>query len=261
VSVIISSWTDPSSSSSPSSRHDRQLCHFTKSNSVTTTNNNNNNNNNRQPTFYLVEEIIHEIMIPKYIRKKLSSKEKKDQKELQQQEEERHYRTKKMKTPADTSEKSMLPQCFNHEKEQSVNDEVVVEAMILLMDKTIQRFELLRVESERLKYITANNISKYIHTRSTEPTIREQSYKGLLDEHGMFYHIDSTTAISGRCKMLLMAVPSNASCPEILRFGMNILFDKVVAQMLSQNGYDITGWKSTNAADPTAATETTPLLG
>jgi hypothetical protein len=94
-----------------------------------------------------------------------------------------------------------------------------------------------------------------------EPTIREQSYKGLLDEHGMLYHIDSTTAISGRCKMLLMAVPSNASCPEILRYGTNILFDKVVAQMLSQNGYDITGWKSTTAADATAATETTPLLG
>mmetsp|Transcript_27382 Transcript_27382/g.64150 ORF Transcript_27382/g.64150 Transcript_27382/m.64150 type:complete len:469 (-) Transcript_27382:304-1710(-) len=148
----------------------------------------------------------------------------------------------------------------------------VLDLVVLLMDPTSHRFELLQLEFEDATKAKVSDVLIQIPISVTEPSLKELVYDGILDEN--YYRASAevlrggTTVLPssklldafGDCgstpkskKMVLVAKPSGVANAECLRLAKPILTNKDVSKMLELSGFNVSGWKSKKF--PTRAAE------
>ncbi|KAL3938287.1 MAG: hypothetical protein SGBAC_006769 [Bacillariaceae sp.] len=119
---------------------------------------------------------------------------------------------------------------------------VTLQLVLLLMDPSTRRFELLQLEFDSDKARVSDIIAQ-IPISVTEPSIRSQSYEGVVDASGtiMSEFVRLVDFCSGRT--VLVALPKGLTVKECVRLARPILCDSQVEKMLSAGEFDISGWK------------------
>mmetsp|Transcript_41478 Transcript_41478/g.99383 ORF Transcript_41478/g.99383 Transcript_41478/m.99383 type:complete len:506 (+) Transcript_41478:225-1742(+) len=133
-----------------------------------------------------------------------------------------------------------------------------LELVVLLMDPTTRRFELLQLEFDSPKAKVSDLLTQ-IPASVTEPALKSDSveFVGVLDHTGVVVegstkllnafggsNATTTTTTKKSTKIVLVAKPKGVSSKETIRLARPILTDKQVSKMLSSTGFDVTGWKS-----------------
>lgn len=107
-----------------------------------------------------------------------------------------------------------------------------LQLVLLLMDPTSRRFELLQLEFDSERARVADIIAQ-IPISVTEADIREQSYKHVLDENATLR--DQSTRLMEFCqtgKHVLVAVPEGTPVKDCVRLARPILSDPQVVKMV-----------------------------
>jgi len=127
-------------------------------------------------------------------------------------------------------------------EEASVGKALTLQLVLLLMDPSTRRFELLQLEFDSDK-AKVSDILAQIPISVTEASIRHQKYQGVIDHT----HIpqNETAKLVDFCqgKTVLVAVPKGLPIKECVRLARPILCDKQVERMLTAGKFDISGWK------------------
>lgn len=110
----------------------------------------------------------------------------------------------------------------------------ILKVVLLLMDPSSRRFELLQLEFDSLKALVSDVLSQ-IPISVTEAALREQNYVGIcgVDANQM----SSSQLLSEFCfgNEVLVAMPSNITPKECVRLARPILSDEKVIIMVSLN--------------------------
>eukprot|EP00526_Cylindrotheca_closterium_P013969 CAMPEP_0113624820 /NCGR_PEP_ID=MMETSP0017_2-20120614/12807_1 /TAXON_ID=2856 /ORGANISM="Cylindrotheca closterium" /LENGTH=344 /DNA_ID=CAMNT_0000534887 /DNA_START=201 /DNA_END=1235 /DNA_ORIENTATION=- /assembly_acc=CAM_ASM_000147 len=144
---------------------------------------------------------------------------------------------------------------------------VTLQLVLLLMDPSTRRFELLQLEFDSDKARVSDIIAQ-IPISVTEQSIRSQQYEGVVDASGtiMSESVRLVDFCSGRT--VLVALPKGLTVKECVRLARPILCDSQVQKMLSAGEFDISGWKKKDSkgksraipeqkSKPTPTTQTT----
>jgi hypothetical protein len=106
-----------------------------------------------------------------------------------------------------------------------------LQLVLLLMDPSTRRFELLQLEFDSMRARVVDIIAQ-IPISVTEEAIREQEYVGVIGEDGKF--MDSTIRLVEFCKkkQVLVALPKGLAAKECIRLARPILSDTQVLKMV-----------------------------
>lgn len=117
-----------------------------------------------------------------------------------------------------------------------------LQLVLLLMDPSTRRFELLQLEFDSMRARVVDIIAQ-IPISVTEEAIRGQEYEGVIDEAGKIF--DASARLVEFCseKQILVAVPKGLSVKECTRLARPILSDAQVLKMLTNSGFDVSKWK------------------
>ena len=107
-----------------------------------------------------------------------------------------------------------------------------LQLVLLLMDPTTRRFELLQLEFDSNRARVAD-IMAQIPVSVTEEAIRKLSYKGVIDSQST--HQGGSARLADFCstKEVLVALPSDLSIKDCTRLARPILSDEKVIRMVS----------------------------
>lgn len=107
-----------------------------------------------------------------------------------------------------------------------------LQLVLLLMDPSSRRFELLQLEfdSEKAKI---SDVMAQIPISVTEDVIRKQKYQGVVDAHAT--HMDGSARLVDFCskKEVLVALPQGVSVRDCVELARPILRDDKVVSMVS----------------------------
>jgi hypothetical protein len=109
----------------------------------------------------------------------------------------------------------------------------MLKVVLLLMDPTTRRFELLQLEFDSFKALVSDVLAQ-IPVSVTEEVLRKQTYTGICGADGN--EMDAFTLLSKFCKgnEVLVAIPTNVAASECARLAKPILGDdKVIAMVRS----------------------------
>ncbi|CAJ1936183.1 unnamed protein product [Cylindrotheca closterium] len=119
---------------------------------------------------------------------------------------------------------------------------VTLQLVLLLMDPSTRRFELLQLEFDSDKARVSDIIAQ-IPISVTEPSIRSQQYEGVVDASGTSMSEFVRLIDFCRGRTVLVALPKGLTVKECVRLARPILSDSQVEKMLSAGEFDISGWK------------------
>lgn len=119
-----------------------------------------------------------------------------------------------------------------------------LQLVLLLMDPSTRRFELLQLEFDSMRARVVDIIAQ-IPISVTEEAIRGQEYEGVIDEAGKIF--DASARLVEFCseKQILVAVPKGLSVKECTRLARPILSDAQVLKMVcvtSDSGFKVVFW-------------------
>lgn len=126
-----------------------------------------------------------------------------------------------------------------------------IQVVLLLMDPSSRRFELLQLEFDSNKAMVSDVI-RQIQSSATETTLRDMTYIGVCDIHGV--EMIASMKLSKFCKGndVVMALPRGMSGRETAKLAGPILGDRKVEEMLAPIGIKIpkVAKKTSRAAAP-----------
>lgn len=107
-----------------------------------------------------------------------------------------------------------------------------IQVVLLLMDPSSRRFELLQLEFDSNKAMVSDVI-RQIQSSATETTLRDMTYIGVCDIHGV--EMIASMKLSKFCKGndIVMALPRGMSGRETAKLAGPILGDRKVEEMVS----------------------------
>ena len=107
-----------------------------------------------------------------------------------------------------------------------------IQVVLLLMDPSSRRFELLQLEFDSNKAMVSDVI-RQIQSSATETTLRDMTYIGVCDIHGV--EMIASMKLSKFCKGndVVMALPRGMSGRETAKLAGPILGDRKVEEMVS----------------------------
>ena len=107
-----------------------------------------------------------------------------------------------------------------------------IQVVLLLMDPSSRRFELLQLEFDSNKALVSD-VLRQIQSSATEKTLRDMNYTGVCDRDGM--EMISSMKLSRFCKGndVVMATPNGMSGNETAKLASPILGDPKVGDMVS----------------------------
>jgi hypothetical protein len=111
-----------------------------------------------------------------------------------------------------------------------------LQLVLLLMDPSTRRFELLQLEFDSVRARVVDIIAQ-IPFSVTEEAIRGQEYVGVINEEGKL--MDSTVRLVDFCKekQVLVALPKGLPVKECSRLARPILSDGQVLKMVRNDSY------------------------
>lgn len=124
--------------------------------------------------------------------------------------------------------------------------------VLLLLDPSSRRFELLQLEFDANKG-TVRNILSHIHLAASDDNLRKQKYNAMCDDSGN--KRDENSMLSDFCSHgdVLVAVPENIAVDKVHKKAKSILRDKKVLKMLDSSGIDVKKWQKTEKKKSSAA--------
>ena len=107
-----------------------------------------------------------------------------------------------------------------------------IQVVLLLMDPSSRRFELLQLEFDSNKAMVSDVI-RQIQSSATETTLRDMNYVGVCDQLGV--EMIASMKLSKFCKGndIVMAIPRGLNGKETAKLAGPILGDPKVADMVS----------------------------
>lgn len=118
------------------------------------------------------------------------------------------------------------------EQTSSKEKVMTLQLVLLLMDPTTRRFELLQLEFDSDKARVSDIIAQ-IPISVTEASIKNQEYEGVVDESGTTMNESVRLIDFCKGKTVLVALPKGISVKECVRLARPILCDKQVEKMVS----------------------------
>jgi hypothetical protein len=109
---------------------------------------------------------------------------------------------------------------------------MTLQLVLLLMDPTTRRFELLQLEFDSDKARVSDIIAQ-IPISVTEASIKNQQYEGVVDESGTTMNEFVRLIDFCKGKTVLVALPKGITVKECVRLARPILLDKQVEKMVS----------------------------
>jgi len=119
---------------------------------------------------------------------------------------------------------------------------VTLQLVLLLMDPSTRRFELLQLEFDSDKARVSDIIAQ-IPISVTETSIRSQQYEGVVEASGSTMSESVRLVDFCSTRTVLVALPKGITVKECVRLARPILCDSQVEKMLSAGKFDISGWK------------------
>jgi hypothetical protein len=116
--------------------------------------------------------------------------------------------------------------------EQTNEKAMTLQLVLLLMDPTTRRFELLQLEFDYDKARVSDIIAQ-IPISVTEASIKNQQYEGVVDESGKTMNEFVRLIDFCKGKTVLVALPKGITVKECVRLARPILCDKQVEKMVS----------------------------
>jgi len=113
-----------------------------------------------------------------------------------------------------------------------------IQVVLLLMDPTSRRFELLQLEFDSTKAMVSD-VLRQIQASATEQTLRDTSYHGVCDQYGM--EMIASMKLSKFCKGndVVMAMPKGMTGRDTAKLASPILGDPSVGDMLAPCGVKV----------------------
>eukprot|EP00521_Asterionellopsis_glacialis_P006088 CAMPEP_0195280904 /NCGR_PEP_ID=MMETSP0707-20130614/425_1 /TAXON_ID=33640 /ORGANISM="Asterionellopsis glacialis, Strain CCMP134" /LENGTH=439 /DNA_ID=CAMNT_0040339733 /DNA_START=112 /DNA_END=1431 /DNA_ORIENTATION=- len=110
-----------------------------------------------------------------------------------------------------------------------------LQIVLLLMDPTTRRFELLQLEFDSNESLVSH-VLEQVPLSVTEETLKTQKYTGVCDRFGM--EMIDTMKLSKFCGNhdVILAIPEGTSSKDTSHLAKNILKDEKVVNMLTSNG-------------------------
>lgn len=118
-----------------------------------------------------------------------------------------------------------------------------LQVVLLLMDPTTRRFELLQLEFDSDKAKVSDILSQ-IPVSVTEEAIKKQQYRGVMDRDSA--ERGESARLSSFCKgkEVLVALPKGLSVEDCTKLARPILGDDKVINMLNASGVDTSAWRN-----------------
>jgi hypothetical protein len=116
--------------------------------------------------------------------------------------------------------------------EETKEKAMTLQLVLLLMDPTTRRFELLQLEFDSDKARVSDIIAQ-IPISVTESSIKNQQYEGVVDESGKTMNEFVRLIDFCKGKTVLVALPKGITVKECVRLARPILCDKQVEKMVS----------------------------
>lgn len=111
---------------------------------------------------------------------------------------------------------------------------LMLKVVLLLMDPTTRRFELLQLEFDSMKALVSDVLAQ-IPESVTEESLRKQSYKAICGKDGIEMMPEELLSSFCQGSDVLVAVPESISGSDCARLATPILNDDKVVSMVSSS--------------------------
>jgi len=133
--------------------------------------------------------------------------------------------------PAEPVAKSTVVETPPETKPQTESESPSLQLVLLLMDPSTRRFELLQLEFDSVRARVVDILAQ-IPLSVTEEAIKKQEYEGVINETGK--SMDPSARLVDFCKekQVLVALPAGLPVKECARLARPILADTQVLKMV-----------------------------